>query len=160
MPSTDSLGPVRLAESLLSPAAYYRTGLVLVARELLGRESDLAASVGADSLDWVAWKLERLDPHCRFAAMSHQSLIEDVSLIASEATPGSCVLAFNGDVLLSGMPAQERTRFWGFLRTVLRPRNPVILALPAGAGNLLPQKEAAAWVSAGRLAEWGKVEDD
>lgn len=156
MPSTNSIGPLQLAKSLVSPAAYYRTGLVLVPRELLGRESELAAIVWADPLDWVEWKLEHLDPGCRFLSLSHEALVGDVSLIASEATPGSCVLAYNGDVLLSGMPADERAFFWRFLRTALRPTNAVIVALPAGAANLLPHKEATAWIGAGRLAEWGE----
>lgn len=130
-----------------------KTGVLLVDADFLGRESDLAARIGADALDYGDLILRQLPPGARFAGLGsdrEEGRLDDVAMRDAGA---DCVLVSSFDLALAHLSSDARGRLWANLfGHFSHRRRALVLGMPVGATALLPccaQREP--WIAEGRL---------
>lgn len=153
---TDPTAEAREVVSRLNGGGLYtRTALLLLPRDWLGREGEVAVRLGAAHVNYQGWKVERLAPGQNFLMYSAGRLIEELDAMCQEPHPYRTLLVSVFDLPLSALTPAERRAFWIFLFGTFskRPRA-VLLALPQGAAVLPDDNGQEAWRAAGRLVHW------
>ena len=144
-----------LVEQLRSVELRIRTGLLIVPDSWLGREDDIAASLGTSCQDLCAWVLDRVPRGRKILGIQVEAIIENLTQILNKPELiGSCILVSNSDFLLAGLSYNDRLRFWDFIRCSFRRERGLLLSFPHEATNLLPIQELKNWSSLERLAIW------
>ena len=131
-----------------------RTGLVEIPHHRLGKESDLAVTLGVGYCDICAWKCARVPIGRTHLGIRREDIAGDLTAILSDlSVPGNCVWVSGLDVLLARLSYAEREQFWQFVRLTFRPARGLLISMPVSATNLLPDEERLIWHSFGRLAQ-------
>ena len=147
--------PRALVELLARNELRIRTGVLEVSIGTIGKEIDLAVSLGVGFCDICAWKIDRTPAARTRLGLSWEIIIQDlVSLLSDLSLPGYCVWVSGIDVLLAALPYDDRRHFWEFMRGTFRQSRGLLLSMPLGAAHLLPDGERALWIEYGRLSVW------
>ena len=149
--------PQVLVELLARNELRIRTGVLELPVGILGKECDLAVSLGVGYCDLCTWKIDGTPAERTRLGHSWEMIAQDlVSLLSDLSLPGYCVWVSSVDVLLAGIPFDDRRRFWEFMRSTFRQPRGLLLSMPLGAAHLLPDDERALWIEYGRLSVWTK----
>src|ERR1017187_10312037 len=155
MPDMPELAPYALVGLLAKPELRIRTGILEIPACCLGKETDLAVHLGVGCRDLREWKVGRTPSDRKFVGLRWESLVQDIAAVLSDSTvPGYCVWVASVDIFLAGLPFRDRERFWGFMRNTFRQSRGLVLSMPLGALNLLPEAERKLWMEFGRLSPW------
>lgn len=130
-----------------------RTGILLLGARQLGREKELAARLNLDAVDYLEWRLNKVEPGQRYLGMSKESVIQELDEICALNSPTDALLVYNFDAALAYLPYLERSYVWNFLRDSFRKRSKaLVFTMPAQAEHLLPDESARViWHLGGRL---------
>ncbi len=150
--------PQALKERLRGRTLRSRTGLLLVPPEQLPDAPEIAARLGADTVDYARLILESLPPGAKrlgITADAEQARLDEIA----EAPDGAdIVLVYQLDLVISRLAMADRGRLWRAMREGFpQRRRALLLAMPAGAEHLLPEgAEWDAWRDGGRIAWWSQ----
>lgn len=144
-----------------SPGLLSRTGIALARDDRYRGAAEDAARSGMDSVDYVSWKLDSLDPRQRFITVTTTSLLDDLDRLCSNTWFSSCLVVTNIDVALARLSASDLASFWQFLFESFkrRPVGLIIAISQSAAGMLLPAGERGRWLETQRLVEQGREYD-
>ncbi len=147
--------PFALVGLLAKPELRIRTGILEIPPWCLGKEADLAVQLGVGCRDLREWKVARTPLDRKFIGVRWEALVKDIATVLSDSTvPGYCVWVASVDVFLAGVSFRDRKCFWAFMRDTFRPSRGLVLSMPLGALNLLPEDERKLWMEFGRLSPW------
>jgi len=147
--------PRELGELLQRKKLRIRTGVVLLPSVSLGQEPDLAATTGLQTVNWQAWRCERMNSESRYLSLSSEKLFQDLREIVRDGNlAGRCLWVFNADLLLSALKREERERFWSFFHSDFKESRGLLISLPVDAFNLFSVQERETWRRDERLATW------
>jgi len=89
----------------------------------------------------------------KFIGLRWEALVQDIATVLSDSTvPGYCVWVASVDIFLAGVSFRDESAFGGFIRTTFRQSRGLVLSMPLGAQNLLPEAERKLWMEFGRLS--------
>ncbi len=147
--------PADLARLLEQPTLRIRTGILLVPLNALGSESELAARLGVEAVDFREWKLTRAGTNSRYLGLSAETILRDLQEVVEDVDlGGTCLWIHNMDLFLSALRYDERLRTWAALFSTFKQRRGLLFSMPAQALNLLPATERGTWERDERLATW------
>ncbi len=125
------VSPEKLVESLRGHGLRCRVGVLGVPVPLLGTESQIAAALGVELLDYRERLLASVPKNSQFVNVTVVSVFDDLERIANTATGESCVLISNFDLALGRLGTDERTTLWRTLMTAFPNRTrAVVLCVP------------------------------
>lgn len=130
-----------------------RVGLWRSPLSWIGKETDIAISLGVQALDVGAFYSDNLQPGADFARLSSANIIETLDKVASAPGQSNCVLVYNLDLLLAGVPIEHRQQVWQDLFNKFPHRlRAVVIMLPETALQLLPTEQLLEkWKNENRL---------
>jgi hypothetical protein len=143
-----------LVEYLRRRTARTHVGLWLMPLNRIGHEAEMAVHLGVQALDIGLYLRNKLPPRAEFVRLSAQRVVETLDDVASSLGQSDCVLAYNIDLLLSGVKDEERQQIWQDLFNRFPGRARVLLiAIPETATHLLPSESLLIkWKNDSRLA--------
>jgi hypothetical protein len=147
-----------LVRSLRQHELRCRTGILSLATGALGTESQIAAALGIEHLDYVD-RLKALVPaDSKFVNVNLPRLMEDLDALANAMTGETCVLVANFDLAVAGLKTDEVRALWQALLTDFPHRTRAILfCVPGhaeGSFSFPDSRILALWRESGRFAEW------
>jgi len=143
-----------LVTELSRQAVRCRTGILLVHRRHLGKEGDIAARCGAQSVDAAATIAESISESSTYVHITASKLFDLVDQLTRRSEGADCLLVYNLDLPLAKLEAQDRLQLWRNLKDNLPYRQrAVVFVMPTAAQHLLPlEDELSEWESSLRLA--------
>jgi|SRR5579872_2805648 len=131
-----------------------RTGILLLAPEDSGRETEIAARLGVDAVDYAQVLRESLPPGASFPDIGSEREEARLDALCDRADLGDCVLVYNLHSALEQVHLQDRARFWTNLRDWFpHRRRALLLAMPLEAEQFLPGgEERETWHEGNRIA--------
>jgi hypothetical protein len=133
-------------------------GVLGVPVALLGTESQLAAVMGVELLDYRARLLASVPAGSQFVNVSLAELFEDLDRVANAATGEVCVLVSNFDLALGRLRTDERTILWRTLLTDFPNKTrALILCVPRHEGGIFVFPDVdlrRMWQESERYADW------
>jgi hypothetical protein len=147
-----------LRDTLRQPGARLGVGVWLMPREYLGQEENIAARLDVQALDARQAYLQSLPAGARFSGLTRQDGYQDLTRLIR--TLAHCthqrdyLLVHTLDLLVLGLVATDRKRFWEETLKLPYPPTKLILAIPDKASILFPfdlQRQYAAQIAEGPL---------
>ena len=136
-----------------------RTGVLLMPVYALGHESEVAAILGIGHADICSLVARQIPDGRSSLGLSCSVIIEALTTIVSDTSlPGNCILVSGVDVLLCGVPEQERIHFWSFFRNNFRRDRGILICIPKDAANIFSYEERLAWKAIDRIRTWATEE--
>lgn len=131
-----------------------RAAILLLSKQHLGREATLAAQFNLDPVNYVEWRLGKVESGQRYLDLSKERLVQDLDEICHVRTHTDALLLFNLDIALAYLPYLDRGYVWEFLRDRFRKRQKaLVITMPAQADHLLPDEPSRIiWQSGRRIA--------
>lgn len=147
--------PTEVIEALRHPGLRVRTGLWLLPPERLAELPDLAARAGISYADIRQPLLEDIAPDQRFLRLDVSEFILALDSLCRSSLASDCLLVGSADLLIAKLGYHEREELWETLfRGYPYRERGLLLAIPAGAGALLPaDQQLEDW-----RAEWRLIE--
>jgi len=149
-----------LVRSLRRKELRCRTGVLSLATVALGSESEIAAALGVEHLDYGD-RLKALVPaDSKFVNLDLSRLVEDLDSLANARTGESCVLVANFDLAVARLKTDEARALWQSLLTDFPYRTRALLFCVPGhaeASFCFPDSRILAlWRESGRFSEWNQ----
>lgn len=129
-----------------------RTGILLLPLRKLGQERNLAVDFAADFIDYIEWRLARMQD-TNFLSLTADTLADDLSTLSQRVGGKRSAIVANLDIALSYLPFEEHEIVWRYLREHMRRRpTGLVIALPESADTILPSgNERELWLEGKRL---------
>ena len=146
----------QLVRRLMGGGLYVKTGVLLLPRPWLGRESEVAARLNLGRLDFQHWRAARLQPGERILRYTAERLLAELDVICKEQHQTEHLLIANLDLPVAALNGEERKKFWDFLNNAFsKRRRALLMTFPTQATELLPwETDLKHWKDQGRLAAW------
>lgn len=152
---------VQLVKLLRSRELRCRTGILLLSKEWLGQEPNVAARLGIDCLDYAKVLQEAFSYGTAYVNINATSEVNRLDDIATGLASSDCILIYNVDLSLSKLDNDSRNTLWSAVWEKLSNRRvALIIAVPEGAGSLLPDATSLEhWMANGRIARYGSADN-
>ena len=111
------ISPKQLVKTVRSQGLRSRTGVLALDTCDLGRESEIAAQLGVEYLDYRIRLLSNAPDGSQFLGISLASIVQDLDAIGNELFGEVCVLLAHFDVAVSYLGSDERNNLWRRLFT-------------------------------------------
>ncbi len=137
-----------------------RTGVLSLATAALGSESEIAAALGVEYLDYGV-RLKALVPaDSKFVSVDLPRLVEDLDALANAKTGETCVLVANFDLAVTRLKTDEARVLWqALLADFPHKTRALLFCVPdhaEGSFCFPDSKIRALWRESGRFAEWNQ----
>ncbi len=134
--------PSTLVEYLRRGTPRTRIGLWRLPLSRIGKEAELAISIGTQALDVSKYYYEHLPQGADFVRLSTPKVMTTLDEIASSIGQSNCVLIYNLDLLLAALKTEERQQIWQDLFNRFPNRlRAIIVMIPETAHHLLPDED-------------------
>lgn len=152
------VSPKQLVQTLKSQGLRSRTGILALDVRDLGMESEIAAQLDVEFVDYRTRVLLRTPDGSKFLDLTLASILEDLDALGNEASGEVCVLLAHFDVAVSYLCSGERNHLWRRLLTDFPYRTRrLIFCVPAyqEARYTIPDlKVRELWRQSDRYARW------
>ena len=119
--------PEEVVAMLRAQSLRCRTGVLSLPDRALGSESEIAAALSVEMLDYREYLLSRVTTGARYLNLTLSRVFDDLDDIANAKTGESCVLIGNFDVAVARLRSDERTVLWRNLLTDFPHRTRALL---------------------------------
>jgi hypothetical protein len=142
-----------LVKLLNSNELIVRTGLWLVPAKWNINVAGLAARFNMDALDMRQVWLDQLPSGVKMAGIRRERLLEIISNIADQQNLSDCALLYNLDLLISGLPLEDRIIFWHHsIKGLPHKARALLFLFPDEAyENLIDPENRINWQGSGRI---------
>jgi len=152
------VSPKQMVTTLRGHGLRCRTGVLALGKEDLGRESEIAAALDVELVDYRTCLLARAPEGSKFLNLSLSSVLEGLDAIANATTGESCVLVADFDIAVAKLGTEDRLVLWRNLFTHFPYRTrALVLCVPAhreGRFSFPDVEVRQMWQESNRYATW------
>lgn len=150
--------PRDLVSTLRGARLRCRTGVLLMPSSALGAESEIAAALGVEFLDYGKRLLSMAAPESGFIHLTLDRLVCDLDDIANDQAGEACVLLANFDLAIAQLGIAETKTLWqNLLSDFPNKTRALVVCVPAhrDAHFAFPDSTIRQlWQDSGRFAVW------
>jgi non-ribosomal peptide synthetase component F len=129
----------QLTSRLRSRGGRNLTGILLLESAHFGRETDVAAILSVDAVDYAVILNDGIPVGATYVEIDAATEEQRLNTLAMSMSGSDCLLVYNFDLALARLDSEERARLWTNLHDNFpKKTRALLLSVPRNAAHLLP----------------------